>query len=210
MNTLKNSYGLLPLLSKALNLWIRSKCDKVGELNLQLEGSTLRLLKGNLSAVRIIAREVIFEGILFEKVDLISGSIHFSLDFKKYLGSVILKKPFVVDGNAVIAADDLNNLLNSSSWSWLGLWMAEQLFQAPKLGELTIRNDLLEFEGPQPCLLESIDRRFSISAVGGTISINNKGRNISVLLPMDEGIYIKRAFLSEGNLCLNATAKITA
>ena len=53
---------LLRLISSGLRLWIASRCDQVGELDLTLRGSSLALLQGRLEGADLKARQVRFDG----------------------------------------------------------------------------------------------------------------------------------------------------
>ena len=54
---------LLNVLAGALRLWIRSRCDSLGSLELELIGSSWSLLRGRLDGVSLKARDVCFQGL---------------------------------------------------------------------------------------------------------------------------------------------------
>ena len=49
---------LLQLIAGGIKLWIRSRCDSIGELQLELHGSGLGLLRGHLRGAVLMARDV--------------------------------------------------------------------------------------------------------------------------------------------------------
>ena len=53
---------LLSLISTGLKLWVCSRCDSVGSLDLSLQGSSLGLLRG-ICRERAGGREVCFQGL---------------------------------------------------------------------------------------------------------------------------------------------------
>ena len=70
---------LLSLISTGLKLWVRSRCDSVGSLELSLQGSSLGLLRGHLQGARLEAREVRFQGLPLQHAVLSSGPIQVDL-----------------------------------------------------------------------------------------------------------------------------------
>ena len=66
---------LLNVLAGALRLWIRSRCDRLGSLELVLNGSSWSLLRGRLDGVSLSARDVCFQGLPLQSVALCSGPI---------------------------------------------------------------------------------------------------------------------------------------
>ena len=54
---------VLQLLASGLQFWIRQQCESVEQLELQLHGSTLALLRGRLEGVSLVARKAVFSAL---------------------------------------------------------------------------------------------------------------------------------------------------
>lgn len=46
----------LKIVSQGLNFWIRSKCDTVGDLTIELKGSAFKLVQGKIEGVILNAK----------------------------------------------------------------------------------------------------------------------------------------------------------
>ena len=53
---------LLRLISSGLTLWLKGRCDRIGDLDLELRGSGFGLLRDRLAGVNLTARDVLFKG----------------------------------------------------------------------------------------------------------------------------------------------------
>ena len=196
---------VLQLIASGLKLWIRSSCESIGDLQLELQGSGLRLLQGKLDGVTLTARDVRFRGLPLQLADLRSGPIQVTLT----PGGVVLQQFFDVQGEVTITGRALNEALLSEPWRWLGDWLAEQLMGLTPLGGLLIDNDQMELKAPVAAHKDPARRRFRLRAAQGTVAIQPIDDDRTTLLPMDEGIKIEQAQLQAGILHLQGRARVT-
>lgn len=196
---------VLQLIASGLKLWIRSRCETIGDLQLHLHGSGLGLLQGKLQGVSLMARDVRFRGLPLQLVDLSSGPIQVNLT----PGGVALQQFFDVQGEVTITGRALNEALLSEQWRWLGDWLAEQLMGLTPLGALRIDNDQMELQAPVVAHKDPACRRFRLRAAQGTVVIYPIDDDRETLLPMDEGIQIEQAELQAGFLHLRGRARVT-
>jgi hypothetical protein len=118
---------LMTLLAGALKLWIRTRCDQLGSLELTLHGSAFTLMSGRLQGVSLIARDVGFKGLPLQHVQLRSGPITVDLNVLSPGQMLALQHPFQVEGEVSISGTALNDALLAEPWRWLGDSLAEQL-----------------------------------------------------------------------------------
>ena len=66
---------VMQLLSSGLQFWVRQQCQAIDSLDLQLQGSAMGLLRGQLAGVRLMARRVVYQNLQLELVELTSSPI---------------------------------------------------------------------------------------------------------------------------------------
>ena len=201
---------LLNVLAGALRLWIRSQCDNLGSLELELTGSSWSLLRGRLDGVSLKARDVRFQGLPLQLVDLCSGPIAVDMKLLSPGQMLALKQPFQVAGEVSFNGRQLNSALLAEPWRWLGDWMAEQLMGLSPLGALRIDADLIELQVPVAAYQDPARRRFRLHAEEGTLCFRPETADEPrMLLPMDPAIRIEQAHLGGGQLALKGKASVT-
>ena len=201
---------LLNVLSGALRLWIRSQCDSLGSLELELMGSSWSLLRGRLDGVNLQAREVCFQGLPLQSVDLSSGPIAVDMKLLSPGQMLALQQPFQVKGEVSLNGRQLNSALLAEPWRWLGDWMAEQLMGLSPLGALRIDTNLIELQVPVAAHQDPARRRFRLNAEQGTVCFRPETADEPcILLPMDPAIRIEQAQLGGGQLALKGHASVT-
>lgn len=102
------------MLPPAVQLWMRSQVEQVGQVAINLDGSDRQILSGYLPEVTVSAKKAIYKGIAIKQVNLSASDIRINI------GQVVRGKPlrllktFPVQGEAEISAADLDASLNSS------------------------------------------------------------------------------------------------
>ena len=201
---------LLKVLSGALRLWIRSQCDSLASLELELIGSSWSLLRGRLDGVSLKARDACFQGLPLQSVNLSSGPIAVDMKLLSPGQMLALQQPFQVAGEVSFNGSQLNSALLSEPWRWLGDWMAEQLMGLSPLGALRIDADLIELQVSVAAHQDPARRRFRLHAEQGTVCFRPEAaEEPRILLPMDPAIRIEQAQLGGGQLGLKGHASVT-
>ena len=201
---------LLKVLAGALRLWIRSQCDSLGSLELELIGSSWSLLRGRLDGVSLKARDACFQGLPLQRVDLSSGPIGVDMKLLNPGQMLALQQPFQVEGEVSFNGRQLNSALLAEPWRWLGDWMAEQLMGLSPLGGLSIEADLFELHAVVAAHQDPARRLFRLNAEQGTLCFRPETADQpSILLPMDPAIRIEHAQLVGGQLVLKGHSTVT-
>ena len=202
---------LMTLLAGALKLWVRSRCDRLGSLDLTLHGSAFTLMRGRLEGVTLKARDVGFKGLPLQHVQLRSGPITVDVNVLSPGQRLALQHPFQVEGDVSISGGALNDALLAEPWRWLGDWLAEQLMGLTTLGALNIQNDRMELQSSVVAHRDPVRRCFRIDASDNTLRFRSHDAEdaSSMLLPMDPGIKITHASLQGGQLHLKGCADVT-
>ena len=201
---------LLKVLAGALRLWIRSQCDSLCSLELELIGSSWSLLRGRLDGVSLKARDACFQGLPLQSVNLSSGPIAVDMKLLSPGQMLALQQPFQVAGEVSFNGSQLNSALLSEPWRWLGDWMAEQLMGLSPLGALRIDADLIELQVSVAAHQDPARRRFRLHAEQGTVCFRPEAaEEPRILLPMDPAIRIEQAQLGGGQLGLKGHASVT-
>tara|TARA_Y100001968_G_scaffold333661_1_gene398095 strand:+ start:27965 stop:28597 length:633 start_codon:yes stop_codon:yes gene_type:complete len=198
---------LIKIIEKALSLWIRSKCNKVNSLKVEIETSTSFILNGYVNSSYIIGKQINFQDILIDYVELRSGSLSFNINlFSKEL---TFNKDFNINGKINLISKELKYILLSSKWEWLGSFLSKELLGAEKLNDLNIKGNLLSLSGidTKGKLLKQDD--FYLISKYGKLFLTNNDSSKSVFIPMDKSITFEKAVLESNKMILYGSSQIT-
>ena len=192
----------LGLVSQAIRLWLRSLCSRLDQLDLQLEGSMLRLMAGHLQGARVEARGLIFQRLAIDAVQLCSEPI--SIDVTPLLQGkpLQLRQRFTVQGWVRFNEAGLNRCLQSPALQGLARDLAETLLDGEPLGHFGLQSTGVELAGQQgshchcKLLLEH-----------GALLLRHGAQQVEV--PMDPAITIEQLELSKGELRLSGRSLVS-
>ena len=200
---------VMQLLSSGLQFWVRQQCQAIDSLDLQLQGSAMGLLRGQLAGVRLMARRVVYQNLQLELVELTSSPIAVNIGAMLKGQPLQLQQPFTIEGQISFSADGLTQSLTHPQWRELGDQLADALLGITPLVELRIgQNQLIvaaQPAGDQP----RVEVECALKVVDGSVAICPRGGELEVRLPLDPGISVERANLEGGMVQLFGQARVS-
>ena len=197
----------LQIICRGLELWIRSKCEYIHKVKLEIKGSVFQLFRGHIKGVSVIANEVSFQGLLMHHVCLTSTPLSLNLLSIKKNQALISNKSFNIKGSITFTEEGLNAALVSGSMRWLGEWLAKNLMKLDKLWRIDLTKNSLELKACKSNGIEISKERFILQAKKGRVIILDE-RQGETLLPMDPEIEINQALITENKLILKGIALV--
>ncbi|MCX5943996.1 MAG: LmeA family phospholipid-binding protein [Cyanobacteria bacterium] len=202
---------VLQLLASGLQFWIKQQCEAVDQLELQLHGSALQLLRGRLEGVTLVASGVAFAGLPMERVELRSGPLQLQTGPLLKGQGLKLDHPFAVRGLVVFSGPGLDRGLSDTRWRGLADGLAQELLGSPSLGEVAIREGALVLApgraGELPASQGALATR--PEAVDGALELHSLDGRRRSRLPADPNIRIKRACIAADRLELHGEAQVS-
>ena len=204
---MKNKKFFINLIETGIKIWLRSKCKAIKIEKLNILGSTPELLKGQIGGVNILLREVIFQDINFERVEIKSNQIDITPNIRKSGLKITFNKAFDIDSKIHISVSGLNQTINSKSWQSINDWFSRKLLNSNKLIEIDIiKNHLILYYYNQD--KELIPNSFILKCNQGEIIIQSCESNLNHRFPMDPSISIRKAEIEDQKIILIVTSKV--
>ncbi|MDM7951940.1 MAG: DUF2993 domain-containing protein [Cyanobium sp. CZS 25K] len=200
---------VMALLARGLELWLRQQCEAIERLEIRLEGSGLRLLRGRLDGVRLRARRVIYQAMEIEEVELHCDSIQVRMGSLVRNQAVQLEQPFRIQGQVSFSGDGLSRSMSTPAWRGLGDGLADELLGLTPLAGLRIREDRLVLRAFARGDREPVECEVEVRAEGGTVELRCTEGTPQARLPMDANIHIERAEVGAGLLHLEGEARVS-
>ena len=200
---------LLQLLAAGLQIWIKQQCEAVDQLELQLHGTALQLLRGRLEGVSLVAIGVEFAGLPIERVELRSGPIQVQTGPLLKGQGLKLDHPFAVRGQVNFSGPGLDRGLGNHRWRPLADGLAQDLLDVPSLGELGISDGALVLASGGPNDQPKRELATRPEAVEGALELHSLDGQRHSRLPADPNIRIERAFIAAETLELHGEALVS-
>jgi hypothetical protein len=102
------------VLSKALQLWLRSQVSQVSQLEVEIKASDRQILSGCVPNVSISASNAVYQGLHLTQIQLVAESIRINIGSLLKGQSLRLLETVPVAGQLTLLEEDLNASLNSA------------------------------------------------------------------------------------------------
>jgi hypothetical protein len=199
---------LLAVVAKGLELWLKQQCQSVQTLDLRLEGSMAQLLRGRLLGVRLEARQVVFQDLCLEKVDLHSDPIQLRIGGLLRGQSLQLNHPFLVRGSVVLTGEGLNRSLATEAWQPLSNQLGQELLGVAPLESVGLVDEHLILRAPAAEGGELVELETRMVLTPSGLAVHPLDGRPPLPLAMDEAIRLDRAEVRSGLLELAGEALV--
>lgn len=197
---------LLGLVARGLELWLRQRCQAVRHLEIHLDGSMAELLRGHLRGVRLQARQVEFQNLCLDAVELRSDAIQVRTGGLLRGQSLRLDHPFHVRGSVQFTGEGLNRSLKAPAWRELGDHLCEQLLAVSPLDNVHLRGESLILQARAPQGQAEVETRLVLTPEG--LGLHPLDGRPMLPLPMDSAITLERAEVRGGRMELAGEALV--
>ena len=197
---------VLSLVARGLELWLRQRCQAVGELEIHLEGSIGEVLRGHLQGVRLRAREVVFQNLSLDRVELRSGAIQVRVGGLLRGQSLRLEHPFRIRGSVRFTGDGLSRSLTTPEWQALGDQLCEQLMGVTPLESVHLQGESLILRAQALHGVAQVETRMVLTPEG--LEVRPLDGRPPLPLPMDSAIQLERAEVRSGRMELAGEALV--
>ena len=199
---------IIKIIEFGIELWIRKQCKSIGNLKLEIFGSTIELIRGRLSEVKLIANKVNFQDLNLYYVNLRSDPLKFNINLSRRDQRFVFRKRFGIKADVHITTENLNQLLNTERWKWIGDWLANKLIKADKLKSMKINENSIKLAGVKSDETKVLTDEFFLKSSSGTLMFHNKNKTITSLLPMDPNINIYNALIKDNKIFVSIHSEI--
>ena len=113
------------LLEKAIKILLKKECNKIGKINIDINSSSLQIIKGFIQRIYIIAKDINYKDLLFDEIELEANDlkITFKINNKelKFKNNLIFRFKISLSGNS------LKTVLLSKNWNWISDMISEEI-----------------------------------------------------------------------------------
>ena len=200
---------LISLIEIALKYWIRSQCNSIEDIYINIKGDALNIINGKISGLSVKGNRIDFKGLLIQSISINSEEITLEVGISLKGVKAIPIKDFKIKGNIVLSSKDLNTILSAPTWSWIANWLCSNFCNNANFAELKInQNELILKSYINEIQSTNINYLF-LEAKDGTILFKDKESLREALLPMDNSICINNINLKESILTIDGSSSIS-
>ena len=138
---IKDKGILAKLLEQGIKILVIKYCKKIGSIRIDIIANSIQIIKGELQKINIIAEDINYKDLLFDRVELEANQI--KIKFKLTNKELYFKNNPIIKFKLSLSEDSLKTVLLSKNWSWIGAKICKEILNKEKLEDVNLRNDKL-------------------------------------------------------------------
>ena len=190
------------LLEQGIRILLYKECKKIDNLKIDIVSSAKQIIKGDIQKLNIIAENINYKDLLFDKFELQANNlkIHFNL-LKKEL---LFKNNPIIKFKISLSQNSLRTVLLCKSWSWIGNMISKEILNQEKFEDIVFSNGQLLMKITERNISINKEEQINIKSYKGKLYLENKNYNKIFQIPIEDKIYIEDVNI--GNNLINIFA----
>ena len=202
------SKGILAkLLEKGISILLFKECNKIGYLKIDLFASSIQIIKGEIKKIRIIAKDINYKDLLFDKIEIESSQIKIDFDLRNK--DLNFKNIPIIKFEILISENSLKNILLYSNWNQFGNIISKQILNQEKLTDLKIKDDQLLIKASHNNFENNKLELINIKTEKGKVYLNSKNHNKTIQIPFEDKIFIKNVNIENNFINIVANSSVS-
>tara|TARA_Y100001968_G_C19343072_1_gene710578 strand:+ start:590 stop:1222 length:633 start_codon:yes stop_codon:yes gene_type:complete len=198
---------LAKLLEKGIKILLKKECNKISKIKIDIIASSIQIIKGIIEKIYIIAEEVNYKELLFDKIELEANQVQISLKLNN--NEIKLNNNLIIKFTISLSENSLKTILISNRWNWIGDVIAKEMLDQDKIENLRIINNKIVIKASNNKKTLSQEEIVFITAEKGRIYLENKKHNKSIKIPIEEKVYIKNLNVQNNIITFSANSSIS-
>ena len=169
------------LLEKGIALILKKECKYIGKIKIDIIASSLQIINGIIENIYIIAEEINYKDLLFDKIELEGNDI--KIKFKINNKELNFKNNPMIKFKITLSENSLKAILLSNNWNWIGDKISKGILNEDALEDIKINN--------------------------GNLYLENQSYNKSIKIPIEEKVFINNVNIKNNLINIFAKSSIS-
>ena len=198
---------LAKLLEQGIRILLLKECKKIGNLKIDIISSSIQIIKGELQRINIIAKDINYKDLLFDKFELEANKIKINL--KLTTKELSLKNNPIIKLKISLSESSLKKVLLTNNWNWIGNMISKEILNKEILEDINIIDDqlLMKTTGKNITVIKGV--KINIKTKKGKIFLENKTNNKTIQIPIEDKIYIENVYIENDLINIFANSSIS-
>tara|TARA_Y100001968_G_scaffold164862_1_gene150892 strand:+ start:42 stop:677 length:636 start_codon:yes stop_codon:yes gene_type:complete len=199
--------GILTIvLEKSIEFFLRKECNYIGKVKINIVASSIQIIKGIIKTISIIAEEINYKGLLFDKVELVANDVKVIFNMKSK--RLNFKNNFIIEFKISLSEDSLKKVLLSNNWNWIGNLISNEMLGQKKLNDINIKDDQILINTSKNRKNIKEGKKFDLKAKDGKLFLEDKIHNKSIKIPIEDKVCIKNVIIEDNLINISANSSI--
>ena len=198
---------LTKLLQKGIKILLKKECKKIDKVRVDIEASSIQIINGIIQKINIIAEEINYKNLLFDKIELEANKI--KINFNISNKELEFKNEPKIKFKISLSDSSIKKILLSGNWSWIRNKITRELLNKAQFEDIKITNNQLLITASKNKENINEEEIFYLKAEKGKIYLGNKVNKKSIIIPTEDKVYVENVTIKNNLIILCANSSIS-
>ena len=198
---------LAKLLEQGIKILLIKECKNISNLRIDIVSSSTKIIKGEITKINIIAEDINYKDLLFDKLDLEAN--YLKINFKLINKKLYFKNNPIIKFKISLSHKSLRKVLLSNHWNWIENMISKEILNQEKLKDINIINGQLFMKVSKKELTINQSYQINIKVEKGKVYLVNKSLNKKIQIPLEDKIYIENVKIENNLINIYANSSIS-
>tara|TARA_B100001250_G_scaffold157276_1_gene135154 strand:- start:311 stop:943 length:633 start_codon:yes stop_codon:yes gene_type:complete len=198
---------LAKLLEKGIKILLKKECKKIDKVRVDIEASSIQIINGIIQKINIIAEEINYKNLLFDKIELEANKI--KINFNISNKELEFKNEPKIKFKISLSDSSIKKILLSGNWSWIRNKITRELLNKAQFEDIKITNNQLLITASKNKENINEEEIFYLKAEKGKIYLGNKVHKKSIIVPTEDKVYVENVTIKNNLIILCANSSIS-
>ena len=198
---------LAKLLEKGIKILLKKECKKIDKVRVDIEASSIQIINGIIQKINIIAEEINYKNLLFDKIELEANKI--KINFNISNKELEFKNEPKIKFKISLSDSSIKKILLSGNWSWIRNKITRELLNKAQFEDIKITNNQLLITASKNKENINEEEIFYLKAEKGKIYLGNKVNKKSIIIPTEDKVYVENVTIKNNLIILCANSSIS-
>ena len=198
---------LAKLLEKGIKILLKKECKKIDKVRVDIEASSIQIINGIIQKINIIAEEINYKNLLFDKIELEANKI--KINFNISNKELEFKNEPKIKFKISLSDSSIKKILLSGNWSWIRNKITREILNKAQFEDIKITNNQLLITASKNKENINEEEIFYLKAEKGKIYLGNKVHKKSIVIPTEDKVYVENVTIKNNLIILCANSSIS-
>ena len=197
---------LAKLVENGIKILLKKECNHIGKIKIDIAANSIQIIKGIIQKIQIIAEEVNYKDISFDKIELEADKLR--INFKPSNKELKFENDPQIKFKISLSETSINKILLSNNWSWIGKNITKEILNQEEFEDIKIKNNQIFIKTSKEKKTINKEEKFEIKAENGKVYLGNKNYNKSINIPIEDKICVKNVTIQNNLIIILAISSI--
>ena len=198
---------LAKLLEQGIKILLKKECKEIDKVRVDIEASSIQIINGIIQKINIIAEEINYKNLLFDKIELEANKI--KINFNISNKELEFKNEPKIKFKISLSDSSIKKILLSGNWSWIRNKITRELLNKAQFEDIKITNNQLLITASKNKENINEEEIFYLKAEKGKIYLGSKVNKKSIIIPTEDKVYVENVTIKNNLIILCANSSIS-